>query len=104
MQALMDAFAAIGAFMDQGGPVVYWIAALTLVMWTLSFERVWYSKGNLKGDVQRSLHAWEARAERKSWKARRIREAMISRMSDRIQQNMDLIATLLALCPLLGLL
>lgn len=104
MQALMDAFAAIGAFMDQGGPVMYWIAALTFVMWTLSFERVWYFKGNLKGDVQRSLDAWEARPERKSWNARQIREAMISRMSDRIQQNMDLIATLIALCPLLGLL
>jgi biopolymer transport protein ExbB len=57
MQALMDAFAAIGAFMDQGGPLMYWIAALTFVMWTLAFERVWYFKGNLKGDVQRSLDA-----------------------------------------------
>lgn len=104
MQALMDAFAAIGAFMDQGGPLMYWIAALTFVMWTLSFERVWYFKGNLKGDVQRSLDAWEARSERKSWNAHRIREAMISRMTDKIQQNMDMIATLIAMCPLMGLL
>lgn len=104
MQALMDAFAAIGAFMDQGGPLMYWIAALTFVMWTLSFERVWYFKGSLKGDVQRSLDAWEARNERKSWNAHQIREAMISRMSDKIQQNMDMIATLIAMCPLMGLL
>ena len=104
MQALMDAFAAIGAFMDQGGPVMYWIAALTFVMWTLSFERVWYFKGSLKGDVQRSFDAWEARSERKSWNARQIRQAMISRMSDKIHQNMDMIATLIAMCPLMGLL
>lgn len=104
MQALMDAFAAIGAFMDQGGPLMYWIAALTFVMWTLAFERVWYFKGNLKGDVQRALDAWEARKERKSWNAHQIREAVISRMSDKINQNMDMIATLIAMCPLMGLL
>jgi biopolymer transport protein ExbB len=104
MQALMDAFAAIGAFMDQGGPLMYWIAALTFVMWTLAFERVWYFKGNLKGDVQRALDAWEARKERKSWNAHKIREAVISRMSDKINQNMDMIATLIAMCPLMGLL
>jgi biopolymer transport protein ExbB len=104
MQALMDAFAAIGAFMDQGGPLMYYIAALTFVMWTLAFERVWYFKGGLKGDVQRSLDAWEARKERKSWNARQIREAMISRMTSKIETNMDMIGTLVALCPLMGLL
>ena len=104
MQALMDAFAAIGAFMDQGGPVMYLIAALTFVMWTLAFERVWYFKGGLKGDVQRNLDAWEARSERKSWNARQIREAMISRLSGKIEQNMDMIATMVAICPLMGLL
>lgn len=104
MQALMDAFAAIGAFMDQGGFVMYFIAALTFVMWTLAFERVWYFKGTLKGDVQRSLDAWEARKERKSWNARQIRESMISRMSEKITRNMDMIAALIAICPLMGLL
>lgn len=104
MQALMDAFAAIGAFMDQGGPLMYYIAALTFVMWTLAFERVWYFKGGLKGDVQRSLDTWEARKERKSWNARQIREAMISRMTSKIETNMDMIGTLVAICPLMGLL
>src|SRR5690606_26850107 len=56
------------------------------------------------GDVQRSLDAWEARKERKSWNARQIREAMISRMSEKITRNMDMIAALIAICPLMGLL
>ncbi len=104
MQAFLDAFAAIGAFMDQGGILMYWIAALTFVMWTLAFERVWYFKGGLKGDVQQALVAWEARKERKSWNAHQIRNAMISRMSAKINRNMDMITTLIALCPLMGLL
>lgn len=104
MQALLDAFAAIGAFMDQGGPVMYAIAALTFVLWALIFERTWYFKGGLKGDVQQALAAWEARKERKSWNAHQIRAAMVSRMSAKINQNMDMITTMIALCPLMGLL
>lgn len=103
MQALTDAFAAIGAFIDQGGFLMYWIAALTFLMWTLIFERAWYFKGGLKGDVQQALASWEARKERKSWNAHQIRAAMISRMSGKINSNMDMIVTLIALCPLMGL-
>ncbi|MBB3169997.1 MotA/TolQ/ExbB proton channel family protein [Simiduia aestuariiviva] len=104
MLALMDALAAINAFMDSGGPILKWIAVLTFVMWTLIFERVWYFKGSLKGDVQSALDSWEARKERKSWHAHQVRYALISRISDKINGNMDMIAAMVALCPLLGLL
>lgn len=103
MLALTEAFAAIEAFMDQGGPLMYFIAALTFIIWVLVFERVIYFKGGLKGDVQQSLTAWEARSERKSWNALQIRDAMISRIGGKINQNMDLIAAAVAICPLLGL-
>ncbi|MDO3387417.1 MotA/TolQ/ExbB proton channel family protein [Gilvimarinus sp. SDUM040013] len=101
---LMEAIAAIKAFLDQGGPILIGIAALTFVMWTLAFERVWYFKGGLKGDVQAALDAWEARAERKSWNAHQIRYALISRVEEKVNTNMDMIATMVSLCPLLGLL
>ncbi|MBU2886592.1 MotA/TolQ/ExbB proton channel family protein [Gilvimarinus agarilyticus] len=101
---LMEAVAAIKAFLDQGGPILIGIAALTFVMWTLAFERMWYFKGGLKGDVQKALDAWEARSERKSWNAHQIRYALISRVEDKVNTNMDMIATMVSLCPLLGLL
>lgn len=104
MLALMEASAAIKAFLDQGGSVLLFIAALAFVMWTLIFERVWYFKGGLKGDVQRSFDIWETRPERKSWNARQVRQALISRVHDKVDTNMDMIATLVSLCPLLGLL
>jgi biopolymer transport protein ExbB len=104
MQAIMDAFAAILAFMELGGFLMPWIALLTFVMWTLAFERIWYFKGALKGDVQQYIDQWEARSERKSWQAKQIREGIISRMSDKIEQNLDLITALVAICPLMGLL
>lgn len=104
MLAIMEAYAAIKAFLDQGGGVLVLIAILTFAMWTLIFERVWYFKGGLKSDVQAALDQWESRSERKSWNAHQIRQALISRVSEKINTNMDMIATMVSLCPLLGLL
>ena len=104
MQALADLFGSIEAFMDQGGLLMYVIAALLLWMWVLVFERALYYRGQLKSDVQTALDYWESREERASWNAHKIRAAMISRMNDKIDQHMDIIHVLVALCPLIGLL
>lgn len=104
MLALMDAFEAIIAFVEQGGTVLLWIAVLAFVMWTLIFERIWFYKGALKSDVQNALDSWEARPERKSWSAHQIRYALISRVSEKVNSNLDMVATCVAICPLLGLL
>jgi biopolymer transport protein ExbB len=94
----------LSSFMDQGGVLMYAIAVLTLCMWVLVFERVLFFKGTMKADVQASLSVWEARTERKSWNAQQIRNAMISRMNEKIDANMDMITALVAMCPLMGLL
>lgn len=104
MQALIDPLGTLEAFLDQGGILMYAIAALTLWMWVLIFERFIYFKGNLKGDIQQFLAQWESRKERKSWNAHQIRAAMISRLNDKIDNNLDMITALVALCPLMGLL
>ena len=55
-------------------------------------------------DHRLAIQSWEAREERNSWNAKQIRAAMISRASEKLHQNLPLIQTLVALCPLLGLL
>lgn len=104
MLAITDAINGVLGFMASGGVVLYFIAGLTFIMWTLIFERIWFYKGALNKLVSGTLDAWEARPERKSWNARQIRYAMVSRVSDHINQNLDMLGTLVALCPLLGLL
>jgi len=47
---------------------------------------------------------WENRPERRSWHAHQIREMMISRFSMATNKGITMIQTLVALCPLLGLL
>ena len=92
------------AFMDKGGEVLWLIAALLFVMWTLIFERVWYLKFGWKSDVANIIGHWEGRKERKSWEARQIRNMLISQARMQINQFLPMIKTLVALCPLLGLL
>lgn len=104
MYALLDALEGIQKFVNSGGPILVVIGILLLVMWTLIFERIWYLKTLLKTDVQSALNAWQARADRKSKRAHQIREALISQVSMKVDNNLQMIKTLVALAPLLGLL
>ena len=101
---LGDAYLAIVQFMEQGGNVLYLIAALTFLMWTLIFERMWYFFSQHKLVVQDATDLWEGRPERRSWSAHQVRDRIISEASERITGNLPLIQTCVTLCPLLGLL
>jgi len=104
MLALMEALEAIQAFVASGGPILYWIAILAFTMWTLIFERLWFYKGSLSKIKNQTIEVWESRAERKSWNSHQIRTALIARATRRINQNLDVLGTMVTLCPLLGLL
>ena len=104
MYWLDSAYEAVSRFMDMGGDVLWMIAALLFFMWMLIFERVWYFKTGWKGDVGKVIATWEGRPERKSWNAQQIREKLISQSKMQINQYLPVIKTLVALCPLLGLL
>jgi biopolymer transport protein ExbB len=91
-------------FMTKGGDVLWLIAALVFVMWVLIFERVWYLKFGWKADVASVIAKWEGRPERKSWEAHQIRTMLLSKSRMEINRYLPEIKTMVALCPLLGLL
>lgn len=99
-----DAYINILEFMDQGGNVLWAIAFVTFLMWTMIFERFWYFQTEHKKLVREAADLWESRPERRSWSAHQIRESIISEAADRIAGSLPLILTCVALCPLLGLL
>ena len=101
---LLDALEAIRNFFNSGGPVLYLIAVLAFVMWVLLLERAWYYLIGYRRDAKAVLEKWQARNERKSWYAHAIRRKLISETHLKIDQNLGLIKTLIALCPLFGLL
>lgn len=99
-----DAYLAILRFMEMGGDVLWFIALITFLMWTLIFERIWFFQTEHKSLVRQSTERWEGRTERNSWSAHQVREGMISEASDRITGSLPIIQTCVALCPLFGLL
>ena len=99
-----DVWITIMAFIEQGGNVLWLIAALTFFMWTMIIERMWYFQQEHKGVVRNATEIWEGRPERRSWTAHQVRDKLISEASDRISGTLPLIQTCVTLCPLLGLL
>ena len=104
MYWLDSAYQAVSRLMDMGGDVLWLIAALLFVMWMLIFERAWYFKSGWKKDAGLTIATWESRQERQSWSAQQIREKLISESRMQINRYLPVIKTLVALCPLLGLL
>lgn len=104
MQPLIDAYVAIRDFLELGGPVLRIIGVVILVMWVLILERLIYFRTGLRTLTREAVARWEERGERRSWHAHQIRTAMISRVSEAANNGLAMIQTLVALCPLLGLL
>ena len=104
MQFLINAYEAIRDFLELGGPVLRVIAIVILIMWILILERLIYFRTGLQQIIRESFAEWESRSERRSWHAHQIRAAIISRARMSANQGLAMIQTLVALCPLLGLL
>jgi biopolymer transport protein ExbB len=101
---LFDSVEAIRDFMNLGGPVLKVIALTIFLMWVVIVERIMFFRTSMN-KMSREIHDnWESRPERRSWNAQQIRELMISQFSEATNKGINLIQTLVALCPLLGLL
>jgi biopolymer transport protein ExbB len=101
---LFDSIEAIRDFMELGGPVLRWIAITIFVMWVLILERLLYFRSTMKSMSAQIHDEWESRSERRSWNAHMIREGMVSQFAQKVSSSIPMIQTLVALCPLLGLL
>jgi len=101
---LVNMWESIRTFMEMGGNVLLLIAVLMVVMWIMILERVIYFYTRHNTIAREAIDRWNARPERKSWHAHRIREAMISEVRISSSQYIAMIQACVALCPLMGLL
>ena len=99
----LDIVDSVSTFMVRGGNVLWIIAWLLLVKWSLIFERIWFINTIHKANVKNTLAAWNARADTKSWSAHQIRTMMISKISLDVRSTLPVIEVLVTICPLLGL-
>ncbi|WP_290617304.1 MULTISPECIES: MotA/TolQ/ExbB proton channel family protein [unclassified Arsukibacterium] len=104
MTQLVGLWESVQDFIHTGGNVLYVVAVVLFIMWFLMLERYWYVSAifpKIKKDI---ITRWDARADTTSWYAHKIRDTWISEATNDLDQRMLLIKTLVAMCPLVGLL
>ena len=104
MQSLIGLWESVREFIATGGDVLYIVALALFLMWVLMIERYWFLTSVFPKIKKSIISDWDARKDTTSWYAHRIRDAWISQASDKLSTNMLLIKTLVAMCPLIGLL
>ncbi|MGF1695297.1 MotA/TolQ/ExbB proton channel family protein [Vibrio lamellibrachiae] len=97
-------FLSLSQFMQQGGFVLWWLAAVVLLYWFLVIERVLYVTLYFPKQRQLWVDKWHERMDHSSWHARSIKEGWLGEARTSLQQNLSFIKLLVALCPMLGLL
>ncbi len=107
------AFESLQGFLETGGVVLVWIMALAFVLWTVILERVVYWSSAHKPRANAAVNEW-VRWKRdhggwqddpwRRWEGMALRDRLISEVKEGAQQNVELVKTLVAIAPLLGLL
>lgn len=104
MLFLMEIWESVRDFIATGGDVLYIIAFVLVVMWVMMLERYLFLATVFPKIRKQIIANWDSRADTTSWYAHRIRDAWISEASEKLDARMILIKTLVAMCPLVGLL
>jgi len=91
-------------FVERGGNVLLAIALLTAVMWALIVERFAYYWRGYRAERELVIEQWRARLERRSWHADKVRRMLVSELNLKLKSRLGLINTIVALCPMFGLL
>ncbi|MDO6617807.1 MULTISPECIES: MotA/TolQ/ExbB proton channel family protein [unclassified Shewanella] len=104
MLILMDVWDSVRGFMATGGDILWLVAAVLFLMWVLMLERFWYINLTAPKEHKAIINAWNNREDSTSWYAHRIREAWVSQAKQDMNARMLLIKTLVAICPMIGLL
>ena len=90
-------------FMESGGVALTAIAISLLIQWAVIVERFIYFYFVYPREARQVISEWHAREDTTSWYAHRIRDAWLSQASIRLNAGVNLIKTLVAITPLIGL-
>ena len=91
-------------FFEAGGPVLWGILLVTMIMWTLIIERFWYFKNLMPSLSDKALNQWSNISNKGDWFSMRIRDQIISEVSGETRKFLLTIETMMQILPLLGLL
>ena len=91
-------------FISSGGPALWMIFFITIILWTLIIERFFYYSITFRKRKQDIESTWLKRSDKHSWNAIQIRQRLLSAAGLDLREYLFIIGALIRLCPLLGLL
>lgn len=95
---------ALVEFFELGGPVLFLIAFVGFIMWSLVFERFIFLRKTSNTQRALILERWKDLGTLNHWSFEQIRNCWISEYSQQLEKHLLLIKTCVAVAPLLGLL
>ena len=104
MHSLIELWESVRDFIATGGDVLYIVAIVLFIMWVLIIERFWFINREFPAMRNRIIADWNARTDTTSWYAHKIRDAWVSEASTKLHERIGVIKTLVAICPMVGLL
>ncbi|RVU37255.1 MotA/TolQ/ExbB proton channel family protein [Rheinheimera riviphila] len=104
MHSLIELWESVRDFIATGGDVLYIVAFVLFAMWTLLIERFWFVSREFPVMRNKIIADWNARTDTTSWYAHKIRDAWVSEASTKLNERINVIKTLVAVCPMVGLL
>jgi len=100
----IEAYAAVRDFVETGGNVLLVVALVAFGMWLLILERYWYFTWVHPKVAEQAQKQWDSRRDRGSWAADKIRQLLLTDVEIELDRGLQIIKSLVALCPMLGLL
>lgn len=94
----------LAEFIAAGGNVMWALLAVTILLWTLILERLWFYRFAFPRRARNWQAEWRQRSDHSSWRARAIRDLMVSRADAQLRSGLRMLNTLIAISPMLGLL
>lgn len=105
MMAFIDTWMPwLGDLLSLGGGILSLILVMAFLMWSLLWERIYYLFAIYPRHSRSAVTLWIERADKTSWYAQQYRNHLIMRITAQLNRNFSLIATIIKICPLLGLL
>lgn len=101
---MFDWIESLRIFFEQGGNVLFFILLVSILLWTLIFERYWFFTHGYKDKLNTIVNQWQGRRDKTSWYAMKLREGLLAEIHISSRNSLILIQTLIAVLPLLGLL
>jgi len=94
----------ITGFLSSGGPVLYGILAISIILWVLILDRYWFFSRESKKLCIAQRDVWLALPTHDDWNALKIRNLLISKVAIEFDRYRSTIHLLVVICPLMGLL